>query len=159
MHIHHFMRHAIQQLLDKQSEVYLTDDEIQASKPIKDFFFGHQTPDLIVKSNASRPKPLLIYIHTEDTRATHRHFIAVMDSITVQPDSLLLDLLGVFPSEDLMRLHCHLQTFMAEYFKSRVLMNTIINVELPVSTTRTDAAQFALDLAEYVRGVMDRGKI
>jgi hypothetical protein len=84
-----------------------------------------------------------------------------MDSLIVQPDSVLSDLMGLFPADERMSLHCNLQKFMDTYYESRVLMNTIARIELPISTSRNVwlAAQFSDGMREYALRVMDRSNI
>ncbi len=158
MQIHHCLCHSIQQLLNKHKEIYLTKEEIQNDSPTLELF-GSNTPDFLLKSNPTKGRARPLFIDTEKHRSPNLQ--ALMDATHVQADTLLTDLAGLFPADDLIHLHCHMQVFMTEYYKSRVLMNTIVRIELPDHHGRSmeHTAQFADGMRAYALAVLDQSRI
>ena len=161
--IHTYLCNSLQNLLDKNNEVYLTQAELQHSKPILDFFEG-SPPDFLIKTKPGRDKPLIVDVDTGDSKtAKYSTFGSVADAVTVHPDSLLVDttLTRFIPMDDLIYLHRNVQAFIAEYWKSKVLMNTFVRIELHISVARDSeaASQFAEGMKQYAENVLDRSKI
>ena len=161
--IHTYMCNSLQNLLDKNHEVYLTKSEIQSSKPILDFFEG-SPPDFLIKTKPGRDKPLIVYVDTgESNTAKYSTFGSVADAVTVHPDSLLINtsLTRLIPMDDLIYIHSKIQAFLEEYWKSKVLMNTFVRIELHMLASRDSeaATQFADGMTEYAENVLDRSRI
>ena len=161
--IHVYMCNCLQNLLDKNNEVYLTKSEIQSSKPILDFFEG-SPPDFLIKTRPGRDKPLIVDVNTGDTQtAKYSTFGSVADAVTVHPGSLLVDttLTRLIPMDDLIYLHSKLHAVITEYWKSKVLMTTFVRIELHISVARDSeaASQFAEGMKQYAENVLDRSKI
>ena len=170
--IHDYLCYFLQDLLDKNGEVYLTEEEIRSSKPILAFFEG-LTPDLLIRTRPGRDKPLIVDVYTGgrdagNAKAKSKAFGSVADLMTVHPNSLLTDLTGVLPVTDIAYLHRHFQVFMTEYqyWKSCVSLNTILKNDVPclsittsVARNSEQTAQFAQGMTEYAEFVLNRSRI
>jgi len=170
--IHDYLCYFLQDLLDKNGDVYLTEEEIRSSKPIRCFFEG-LTPDLLIKTKPGRDKPLIVDVYTGgrdagNTKAKYKAFGSVADLMTVHPNSLLTDLTGILPVDDVAYMHRHFQVFMTEYqyWKSCVSLNMILKSDIPclpitspVSRNSELTAQFALGMKEYAEFVLNRSNI
>ena len=172
--VHDYLCFFIQDMLDKNDEIYLTEDEIRGSEQILRFFEG-KTPDLLVKTKPGREKPLIVEVYTGSRDATmnpkskYKAFGSVTKLVTVHPNSMLMDLSELLPPDDLAYLHRHFQVFMTEYqyWKSCVSLETILknDVEcIPISTSSAvrnleRTAEFAIGMREYAESVLNRSKI
>ena len=106
--------------------------------------------------------PGCLDVDTGDSKtAKYSTFGLVADVVTVHPDGLLVDTTRLLPMDDLLFLHRNVQAFIAEYWKSKVLMNTFVRIELHISVARDSeaASQFADGMTEYAESVLDRSKI
>jgi len=59
--VHDYFQFIIQDLLDKNGEIYITSQDIQHDSDILGLL-NNATPDLILKKNGTRPKTVMIHI-------------------------------------------------------------------------------------------------
>jgi hypothetical protein len=172
--VHDYLCFFIQDLLDKNDEIYLTEEEIRGSESILRFFEG-KTPDLLVKTKAGREKPLIVEVYTGsrdaalNPKSKYKAFGSVTTLVTVHPNSMLMDLSELLPPSDLAYLHRHFQVFMTEYqyWKSCVSLETILKNDVACVPVSTDSvprdlertAAFASGMRAYAESVLNRSNI
>lgn len=170
--IHDYIHFTIQDLLDKNGEVYLIEDDIRGNEPVKNMLRGF-TPDFIVKSNESRgrSRPMVcdIYVGKGDNAKSKYKFMEFFaDVIEITPYNMSRVLKSVLPQSDVEYLFKNYQVFMTEYAYwhaciklGKVLHNDIENVDRfapprkePLQTVAKQ--QFAQNLASYADAVISR---
>jgi hypothetical protein len=159
--IHTYICHVLQKLLDRHGETYLTKAEMQSSEPISTFFEG-RLPDFLIKTRpGGRAKPLIVNIEMDQTpTAAPNKFGSVADAMTLRPNNLLTDLIGLLPMVDRVFLHRNIHVFAAEYRTTRVLMNSTVRITLRSDSRDLQAtAQFLRSMTEYASRLIDRSGI
>ncbi|GLC47495.1 hypothetical protein PLESTB_001822100 [Pleodorina starrii] len=180
--IHDYLVFSIEDLLDKNGEVFITEKDVRGNASIQKLLAG-LTPDLIIKKNAQRDKTILLDVHVGSQHADgiknkYKKLDFFSTVLVVTPYNFQRQLKEVLPESDIDYLYKNFQVFLTEYsywcasIKLRkVLLNDVVlgrNVpplqELklePAELTGQAAAkgQFLTHLAQYGDMVADQALI
>ena len=161
----------LRDLLDKHQEVYLTRQDILANASILQLFSGFSC-DLLVKTNKDREKPMAVCIcrggEQDNVFRRVQSFGSVATLLLVHPASLMLDLRGLLPEDDLKYMHRHFELFIVGHvwWRSLLSLNNSMQRAEPALHTIIEAgrdpvaaAQFAVDMSLYADSVLDRSNI
>ena len=158
----------LRDLLDKHQEVYLTRQDVLANASILQLFSGFAC-DLLVKTNKNREKPVAVCIcRGGESDTVFQSFGSVATLLLVHPASLMLDLRGLLPEDDLKYMHRHFELFIVGHVWWRSLLslnNSMQRAEpalhsiIEAARDPQAAAQFAVDMSLYADSVLDRSNI
>ncbi|GLC59389.1 hypothetical protein PLESTB_001481000 [Pleodorina starrii] len=166
--IHDYLVFSIEDLLDKNGEVFITEQDVRGNASIKKLLAG-LTPDLVIKKNAQREKTVLLDVYVGSQQADgiknkYKKLDFFSTMLVVTPYNFQRQLKEVLPESDIDYLYKNFQVFLTEYSYWRacikfrkVLLNNVENVPLqefklePAELTEQAAAkvQFLTHLAQY----------
>ena len=121
--IHDYMHYMIQDMLDRNKEIYITEKDIIKNPVIKDILLDGLTPDFIIKSGNQRPNPLIVDIYVGNADITKikgkykkLHMFANFCIITRGNYTTDLIKYNILNQNDVEYLHKNLQIFLTEYY-------------------------------------------
>ncbi|KXZ53440.1 hypothetical protein GPECTOR_7g1338 [Gonium pectorale] len=173
--VHDYLCFMTQDLLDKNGEVYVTEDDIRESEPIKRLM-GGMTPDFAIKKRGNRDKTIILDVYVgnkdpSDVKGKYKTLGFFADLHIVTQYNFNTALKCVLPEADLEYMHKNVQLFLTEYFYWRaciklrkVLLNDVENIQLQQFATVPDEQQtakliFKEDLIAYAKQVADQARI
>jgi hypothetical protein len=142
--VHDYLHYMIKDLLDKNHEVYITENDIKSNNLILNFLLN-TTPDFIIKSNSEKArKTLIVDIYVggkkdESIKSKYRKLAMFADFIIINKHDFSDILLNnkILPLDDVNYLYKQYQIFLTEYYywKScnklqKVIFNDIENIEI-----------------------------
>ena len=173
MMIHDYLQFMIQDMLDKNGEIYITENDIRNNSSIKDLLCG-MTPDFVIKRNDNRTKTIIfdVYVGTEsDIKGKYKALSFFADFRVVTPHNFTSQLSSVLPKEDIEYLYKNFQIFLTEYYYWRaciklrkVLYNDAENIKIETFPEVPDdqkaaKIQYERDLSAYAIRVADESLI
>ena len=153
MMIHDYLQYMIQDMLDKNGEIYITENDIRNNSSIKDLLCG-MTPDFVIKRNDNRTKTIIfdVYVGTESDIKDNEALSFFADFRVVTPHNFTSQLLTVLPKEDIEYLYKNFQIFLTE-FKLRKVLYIVPDAQ------KAAKMQYERDLATYAERVADQALI
>lgn len=142
--VHDYLHYMIQDLLDKNKEIYITEKDIKSNDLIWGFLLN-TTPDFIIKSNIDKKRKTLIvdiYVGNkkdESIKSKYRKLAMFADFIIINKHDFADTLINnkILPREDVNYLFKQFQIFLTEYYYWRsciklqkVIFNDIKNIEI-----------------------------
>ena len=175
MMIHDYLHYMILDLLDKNEEVFLTENEIRGNNNILRLCAGN-TPDFILKKKGDRQKTCIIDIYVGDKpsseiKGKYKTLGFFADFYIVTQYDFASTLKQILPSQDIDYLYKNFQVFLTEYYYWRaciklqkILLNDIDNITLrniPEASIpmRMAKEKYTNDLAEYAAKVASQDNI
>jgi hypothetical protein len=170
--VHDYLDYMIQDLLDKNGEVYLTDTELHDNEAIKALLGGGTMPDFIIKKNGSRLKTIILDVYVGDTQESE--IKEKYDALTFFTDPYIVtqhnfqkQLASVLPATDIDYLSRNFQIFMAEeyYYWRKFLVKESPRImlqsfpEISVHQQQAVKDKYIADLAIYATNVANRDNI
>lgn len=170
--IHDYLHFMLMDLLDKNGEVYLTEDDIRSSPTVLELFNG-STPDLVVKSGNERARPLIVDIYAgnkDSVKQKYKAFGYFADLCIMTQTNFPAKLKEhrLLKDADVDYLYRHFQIFLVEhqYWQAciklrRVIVNEIENARIEAIPPRTphqedEAERFKTSLSHYAHSVVTR---
>ena len=173
--IHDYLHFMLMDLLDKNGEVYLTEDDVRAEPTITALLNGY-TPDLIVKSRNKRDKPLIVDIYigkksSAENKKFYEQTTAFFADLCVVTKSNFVSKMrehNLLPIQDAEYIDRHLQGFLVEhqYWQAciklrRVISNEVENFPIEILSEKTaeqetDTQLFKASLTTYASCVTGR---
>lgn len=133
--IHDYIHYMIKDLLDKNKEIYITENTIKSNDLILNFLLN-TTPDFIIKSNKEKNrKTLIVDIYVggkkdESIKSKYRKLAMFADFIIINKHDFSDILLNnkILPLDDVNYLFKHYQIFLTEYYywRSCIKLQTVI---------------------------------
>ena len=172
--IHDYLHFFLQDVFDKNGEVYLTETDIRGSEPIF-ALLNETTPDFVLKRGNGRKKTTIIDVYVggravSDVKSKYKTLGFFADLVVVTPGNFPQQLRDVVPVKDIDYLYKHFQVFQTEYYywKSclklkKILFNDVANVpveEYAVADTNTlSRERYRVELAKYAENVRAQDEI
>jgi len=170
--IHDYLHYMIVDLLDKNEEVFLTENDIRKNKNIQTLLAGN-TPDFILKKKGNRQKTCIIDIYvgdkpTSDIKGKYKTLGFFADFHIVTQYDFSNTLKNILSCQDIDYLYKNFQIFLTEYYYWRaciklqkILFNDIENVVLqPIPTISHSMIvakeKYTNDLSQYAKYVADQ---
>jgi hypothetical protein len=167
--IHDYLHYMLQNLLDVNGEVYITEDVIRGNAAVRQLL-GGTTPDFVLKKNGTRAKTTIVDIYVgkqpvSDIKGKYKALTFFADFCVVTQHDFSRQLRAVLPERDIDYLYKNFQVFLTEYHYwraclelQRVSFNDAENVALralPDLAPELDVerAQFLANLAAYGQSV------
>lgn len=156
--IHDYLHFMLVDILDKNNEIYLTEDTIRSQN-------GGVTPDFIIRRGVNRPKTLIVDIYVGDrpsseVKTKYKTLGFFADVCVVTQHDFQRQLKPLLPIEDIDYLYKHFQIFLVEYHYWRaciklqkVLVNEVDNVRIKTAALCADALPAELALTSPDRTI------
>eukprot|EP00742_Colponemidia_sp_Colp-10_P009162 GILJ01009965.1.p1 GENE.GILJ01009965.1~~GILJ01009965.1.p1 ORF type:complete len:255 (-),score=35.54 GILJ01009965.1:860-1573(-) len=125
--VHDYLHYMIMDLLDKNGEIYLTENDIKQSENIHKLLLKGLTPDFIIKKKEPRKKTIIIDIYVGDKTASeikgkYRNFDFFAEFFVVTQHDFQTTLANILPADDIDYLYKNFQIFLVEYHYWRACM-------------------------------------
>lgn len=170
--IHDYLHFMIMDLLDKNKEVYITEEQVRTLPCLLSLMNG-MTPDFVVRRGNGRPKTMVVDIYVGDRPSSevknkYKTLGFFADVCVVTPHDFPRQLKSLLNAKDIDYLYQHFQVFLVEYHYWRasiklrkVLMNDVINVpiqQLPErdNATNVEIERYMQKLGDYAASMADQ---
>jgi hypothetical protein len=170
--IHDYLHYMIMDLLDKNGEVYISENDIKTNGIVKKFLLN-TTPDLVIKGNKNKHRKRLIvdiYIgdkKDDNLKSKYKKLALFSDFIIINKHDFSKVLLHnkILPKDDVEYLYANFQIFLTEYYYWRsciklqkVIFNDIANIkfqEFDNHENIDDKTKFILTIEELAQAFVD----